>query len=67
MKDFGRWFADQKPPEEMLPDGVWENGAGEYFATCCCCERDTEIYCDISEIPETGYRHYCGGSQYCCP
>lgn len=71
MKDFGQWFSEQAPQQapqddDDLPEGVWERD-GKYLATCCACERDTEILCDIREIPATDYRHYCGGSPRCCP
>jgi hypothetical protein len=72
VKDFGRWFSDFKLPvaqpiESMLPDGVSERGVGRYEARCVSCERYTEILCDLGEIPEVGYRHYCFGSDRCCP
>ncbi len=53
--------------EVMLPEGICERGPGEYEAVCCCCGEWRELYCDLSEIPEVGYEHYCGGSQRCCP
>jgi hypothetical protein len=75
MKDFGRWFQEQSAPaaaptvaldDDDLPEGVFMRD-GKFFATCHACERDTEILCDIREIPATDYRHYCGGSPRCCP
>ena len=53
--------------EDMLPEGVIEGRDGEYEAECVACERWRPIYCDLSEIPATGYRHYCGGGPSCCP
>ncbi len=73
MKDFGRWLADfvlpaeSANPDDTLPEGVWEREDGVYFATCVVCERDAEILCDLVDIPEVGYRHFCGGSPSCCP
>jgi hypothetical protein len=52
--------------DQDLPEGVFDRD-GKHFATCVGCERDTEILCDIREIPATDYRHYCGGGPRCCP
>lgn len=67
MKDFAHWFAEQgKESESMLPEGVIEEN-GLYLARCVGCESWKEIFCDISEVPDTGYMHYCGGNPWCCP
>lgn len=75
MKDFGRWFAEQKPAhvdgkpaEEDLPDNIRVLTDTEYQAKCCICEQWGELYVGILEIPLDGsYSHYCGGSYRCCP
>jgi len=72
MKDFGKWFSDQAKMAlsavtiPVLPEGIEESG-GKFYAYCCCCKNLDEIPCDISEIPEAGYEHYCGRSLHCCP
>ncbi len=68
MKTFEEWLLDitKYKIDKPLPDGIWEKD-GKYMCSCCRCERVEEIPCDISEIPEEEYRHYCGGSQRCCP
>ncbi len=83
MKPFGQWFADfGKPvPAEpassddltigiVIPDGVDEMLDGTFTAICVGCGQRGKIWCDISEIPLTGYEHYCGSgvnSPSCCP
>lgn len=52
---------------KRLPDGVTADGAGEYEAECRGCGQMKPIICDISEVPEEGYEHWCGGSPSCCP
>ena len=67
MRDFGYLLAAagyEAAPE--LPEGIYEPSDGVYFATCCRCGRDGEIFCALSELPPTGYQHYCGGSPQCC-
>lgn len=71
MKDFGRWFQEQKPTapaveltEPDLPDGVYLLN-GKFTATCRSCERDYEIGCDPSEFSDD--MSYCGGSPRCIP
>lgn len=70
MISFDKWLNSQGKDTEIneddLPDGITERD-GKFYADCCRCERETEIYCDISEIPNDGYEHYCGGSPRCCP
>lgn len=51
--------------EPELPDGVWDEGPGRYFARCRSCERDYELCYDPSEFTEEG--NYCGGSDRCIP
>lgn len=53
--------------EPELPEGIWELKGGKFAAECCICGKNDEIHCDISEIPMTGYTHYCGSGQGCCP
>lgn len=67
VADFERGDHIAASEEPMLPDGINESGPGEYEAECCCCGEWRPIYCDLSDIPETGYEHYCGGSPRCCP
>jgi hypothetical protein len=72
MKSFSEWTRDlaaeiSAPAADELPEGIVEVQDGKYEAKCCCCEEWREIFCDISEIPDTGYVHYCGGSPWCCP
>lgn len=75
MKDFGRWFVDfslppktPEPVEDDLPEGVFYDAAREVsYATCCVCGKRDALAVDLSEIPRTGYEHYCGGSPRCCP
>lgn len=77
MRDFGDWLEgigrQAAPVEDMfaeepeLPEGINEVGPGKYEARCCMCHEWRELYCDLSEVPEVGYEHYCGGSPRCCP
>ena len=53
--------------EPELPEGVWELKSGKYATECYMCGKYDMIPCDISEIPMTGYRHYCGSGPRCCP
>lgn len=70
MKDFNSWFKDfsieKKEKIVELPEGVWESD-GKYIVRCCRCDQVGEIHCDISEIPQQDYEHYCGGSDRCIP
>ncbi len=70
MRSFGEWFNTQASPEtepqDELPEGIVERD-GEYLAECCCCHEYKPLFCDISEVPKTGYEHYCGGAPWCCP
>lgn len=52
---------------KWLPEGINEKSDGQYEAECCRCERWGPIYCDLKDIPDVGYKHYCGGSPMCCP
>lgn len=47
-------------------DVIREDGQGGYLALCCKCDRWNELPCDPEEI-DIDYKHYCGGSPYCCP
>ncbi len=75
MKPFEKWLSDFTIPEikEAANDGgqdLPENVSGEhgnYKALCCCCEQWKPLYCDIKDVPAEGYKHYCGGSDRCCP
>jgi hypothetical protein len=67
MKDFGQWFKEQSAPVEELPEGICEGDNGIYLACCCGCDQWKELPVGVDEIPFTGYRHYCGGSPWCCP
>lgn len=73
MKSFDQWLIDTtarpqtEDGEKLLPEGVVEAGPNRYEAKCCACGEWREIYCDLEEIPEVGYEHYCGGSPHCCP
>lgn len=69
MQPFDEWLetAYTEEPEKELPEGITTNATGRFFAQCCVCEKWTELPCDVSEIPETGYSHYCGGNPWCCP
>ena len=62
---------DPFPVEFELPEGVIEyregSGYPKYEVQCCMCEKWVELPCDVSEIPQQGYEHYCGGSPRCCP
>lgn len=49
-----------------LPEGIMTTADG-YIAQCRGCHEWGALPCDITEIPETGYQHYCGGSPWCCP
>lgn len=58
--------------EDWLPDGViatfdYRLDVFEYLAECRGCGELKPIYCDLEEIPQTGYEHWCGGSPRCCP
>lgn len=70
MIDFDRWFdraasnADKEAAD--LQDGITLID-GRFMAICCCCEKTDEIPVDINEIPQEGYKHYCGGSPRCLP
>lgn len=73
MIDFDRWFNRQAAMSEEvgeLPESIVQikmDGKIKYMAICCCCDQVTELPVDLSEIPQTGYQHYCGGSPRCCP
>lgn len=66
-KDLPEMNAPAKLAEQLLPDGINEVGDGCYEARCCRCGEWTELFCDLSELPDAGYEHYCGGSPRCCP
>lgn len=54
--------------EEMeLPDGITEDSPGDYWAECRSCGRSTSVFCNLIDIPMTGYQHYCFGSARCLP
>lgn len=56
--------AENVPPEDPLPDGVFEHD-GKLFYTCLSCGARTPLECDLDEFdPEVAY---CGGSPRCLP
>lgn len=68
MKDFGDWLLEQgkkKPEPYELPEGVWLGPRGQYRTTCCACERDVDMLCDLADYEPNAY--YCGGGPLCCP
>lgn len=78
MKEFGRWFKEQKPIDEpsdaraehiarLVDAGVIdEMNDGTFTANCCRCGERTELLVGPEEI-DVNYEHYCGGSPRCCP
>lgn len=48
-------------------DGSIEERNGKFYALCRKCENRDEIPCDLSEIEDGDYEHYCGRSPWCCP
>jgi hypothetical protein len=69
MLNFDAWLRQPIAPTESakeLPEDIWEVD-GKYMAECRRCGNRDEIPVDISEIPMTGYDHYCGRSPQCCP
>lgn len=74
MKEFGRWLSDSTipasapapAPTSELPEGIAEQN-GKLIAFCAGCHNYTELVCDVTEIPMTGYVHYCGASPRCLP
>jgi hypothetical protein len=67
MKSFEHWLNNQNQEPSPLPEGIIDNGDGYYLARCFCCGEWSELYTNIENIPETGYKHFCGRSPYCCP
>jgi hypothetical protein len=74
MKPFGEWFADfGKVKQPELPEGVWADTEGVLYADCVACERGPFVIDATAEELGTKedkcgpYRHYCGGSDRCCP
>jgi hypothetical protein len=74
VKDFGKWFADQRPAdapiaqiEDELPDGLYMLD-GNVMATCRRCDRSYEWPAEIERFPGSDdYNNLCGGSPSCCP
>jgi hypothetical protein len=58
--------AENVPPDDDLPDGLWECDGRLYFE-CRGCERDTEWEGDPSDFELGHYANVCGGSPRCCP
>ncbi len=56
--------AENVPPEDDLPEGLWERD-GKLFYECRSCERAVPLECEPWEFdPEVAY---CGGSPRCLP
>lgn len=63
-----QWLEEEKEESHsILPYGIIESSPGIYEVRCCHCGEWSEIPCDLSEIPQEGYDHYCGRSPSCCP
>lgn len=78
MKDFGQWFKEQKPVDTAKlerdahiarledADVIFHMKDGTFMSQCCCCGENTELPVGPEEI-DVDYKHYCGGSDRCCP
>ena len=82
MKDFDRWFSEQKPsdpkPEEqegwselhrrVLPEGVEERLDGSLYVNCCRCRYEINVTPEDLDDPRFDpTRMYCFGSPGCVP
>lgn len=54
------------PEEDLLPDGVWDDSEGRYWAECRGCRRDREVGEGL--LADFNIRDFfCGGSPHCIP
>lgn len=73
MKDYGAWLDDltqavTAASATALPEGITQGASpNTYEAQCRVCGDWTALICDLSEVPEEGYEHWCGRSPRCCP
>jgi hypothetical protein len=71
MKSFEEWYQEgfkglhQRHPGDPDWELPYEEGQGE-SVMCCCCENYFVADYEFNLLDED-YRHYCGGSPWCCP
>lgn len=74
MKDFGRWFIDQKPQTENsvadegneLPDGLYMS-SGKLFYNCAACDRECKWYGTVADFEDPEAIKLGGCTQWCLP